>query len=128
MDAIRQIPTSRPDLFAFEVIAKIAESDMEGMATIVTAGFDRFGKIDLLLTMPGYDGADVGALFDKESFATMLRSAAHVRRYAVVGAPAWALAMINLTSPISPVDAKTFDLEDETDAWVWVGGHRAANP
>ncbi len=124
MNAISQISTNRPDLLAFEVTGKIAEADIEGMASTVSAAFERFDKIDLLLTMPGYDGAELGAVFDKESFATTLRSGAHVRHYAVVGAPAWARAMINVFSPLSPVEAKTFDLEEEEEAWAWIGGSR----
>lgn len=125
IDAIRPVPTSRPDLYAFEVTGKIAEADVERMAAIVTAGFDRFDKVDILLTMPGYDGAELGAVFDKEGLSATLRSSAHVRRYAVVGAPGWAKAMINLFSPVSPVEAKTFELEDEAAAWAWIGGSRA---
>jgi hypothetical protein len=30
--------------------------------------------------------------------------------------------MINLFSPFTPVTEKTFDLAEEEDAWVWVGG------
>jgi hypothetical protein len=119
---IEQIPTNRPDLFAFAVTGKISETDMERMAATVEAGFDRFETIDMLITMPGYDGLELGAMFDKEGLGAMLRSNAHVRRYAVVGAPIWAKAMINLFGPLSPVETKTFD--EEGEAWAWVGGAR----
>ncbi len=45
-----------------------------------------------------------------------LRSVRHVRKYAVVGAPAWARGMIEFSDFLSPVEAKTFDLADEADA------------
>ena len=111
MSGIQQIPTSRPDLYAFAVTGRIAEADMERMAATVSAGFDRFDRIDMLITMPGYDGAELGAAFDKEGLGAMLRSNAHVRRYAVVGAPAWAKAMIALLDPLTPVETRAFDDE-----------------
>lgn len=43
-----------------------------------------------------------------------------MRKYAVVGAPAWAAGMIDFFGPISPVDTKTFDLDEEQAAWAWV--------
>lgn len=126
MSSIHEIPTSRPDLCAFAVTGMIAEGDMERMAATVSAAFDRFDQIDMLITMPGYDGAEFGAVFDKEGLGAMLRANAHVRRYAVVGAPTWAKAMINLLSPLTPVETKAFDSGDEGDAWAWVGGSQAA--
>ena len=123
MSSIQQIPTSRPDLLAFAVTGRIMEADMEAMAATVSAGFDREGQIDMLITMPGYDGAELGAVFDKEGLGAMLRANAQVRRYAVVGAPAWAKAMITLLGPLTPVEARAFD--DEGEAWAWVGGSRA---
>lgn len=125
MSSIQQIPTSRPDLYAFAVTGKITEADMERMAATVSAGFDRFDRIDMLITMPGYDGMELGAAFDKEGLGAMLRSNKHVNRYAVVGAPAWAKAMINLMNPLTPVETKAFDGDAEGEAWAWVGGSRA---
>ncbi len=123
--SIQQIPTSRPDLYAFAVTGRITEDDMETMAATVSSGFDRFDQIDMLITMPGYDGAEFGAVFDKEGLGAMLRSNKHVRRYAVVGAPGWAKAMINLLNPLTPVETKAFDNDREHEAWAWVEGSRA---
>ena len=125
MPSIEPIPTSRPDLLAFAVTGRIAEADMEAMAATVTAAFDRHDTIDMLITMPNYDGVELGAAFDAEGLGAMLRSNRHVRRYAVVGAPAWAKAMITLSGPFTPVETKAFDGVDEGRAWAWVGGSPA---
>lgn len=125
METIRQLPTNRAGLYAFEVTGKIEKDDIEGMAAILSAAFDREEEVDILLTMPGYDGIELGAVFDKEALAAQAASAKHVKRYAVVGAPAWASAMINVLGPFSPVETKTFDIEDEAEAWAWIGGARA---
>ena len=119
--------SSRDDLLIFEIRAKITEPDIEWMAAEANAAFERFDEIDMLIVMSNYDGADLGAIFDGEALGVQARAARHVRRYAVVGAPAWAEAMINLFSPLTPVEEKTFPLADEAAARRWVdAGDRPA--
>ncbi len=118
----------RDDLLIFQIRAKITKPDIEWMAAQANTGFDRFDEIDMLIVMSNYDGADLGALFDGDALGVQARAARHVRRYAVVGAPAWAEAMINLFAPLTPVEEKTFALEDEAAARLWVDGSETAAP
>jgi len=112
--------SSRDDLLIFDIRAKITEPDIEWMAAQADAAFDRFGEVDMLIVMSNYDGAELGAIFDGDALGVQARAARHVRRYAVVGAPAWAKAMINLFAPLTPVEEKTFDLAEEAAARAWV--------
>lgn len=118
--SIRRIPTSEPRLFAFEIAGKISDDDIEEMAAILTGAFEAHGEVDIILVMRDYQGAELGAIFNREALAAQAKAASSVRRYAVVGAPGWAETMINLFDPVSPVDARTFDLADEEEAWTWV--------
>ncbi len=118
--AITRLDSGRPDLLAFDIHAKIAKPDIEWMAAQVDQAFEAQERIDMLLIMTHYDGADLGAVFDGYAMEVQGRSLKHVRRYAVAGAPAWARVMIELFDPLSPVEAKTFDLEDKDAAWAWV--------
>jgi hypothetical protein len=120
--SIKLLPSDRVDLRVFEVVAKITEADIEWMAAQVNAAFDAQKRIDMLIIMRNYEGAELGAIFDAEAFKAQLRSARHVRRYAVVGAPAWASTMINLFSPLTPVEEKTFTLDQEREARAWIDG------
>jgi hypothetical protein len=125
--SIARRDSPRPDLLIFDIRAKITEPDIEWMAAEANAAFERFDEIDMLIVMSNYDGADLGAIFDGEALGVQARAARHVRRYAVVGAPAWAEAMINLFSPLTPVEEKTFPLADEAAARRWVdAGDRPA--
>lgn len=90
------------------------------MAKRAEAAFDTEGEIDMLIVMRHFDGAEFGTIFDADAMKAQLRSLSHVRRYAVVGAPFWANAMINLFSPLTPVEEKTFALEEEDAARVWI--------
>ena len=124
--SIVQVQTARPDLFAFEVCDRIRQADIEAMARTLETAFDRLETVDILIVMRHWDGIDMGAAFDGEALKAQARAATHVRKYGVVGAPAWAKAMINLFSPLTPVEEKTFDLAEEGQAWAWIGGHPAS--
>jgi hypothetical protein len=118
--AIRRRSSPRPTLLVFEISAKIAKADVEAMAEDVEAAFDAYDKIDMLLIMTDFEGMDAEAAFDREALGAQARSIRHVRKYGVVGAPAWARAMIEVSDFLSPVDAKTFDLDQEAEAWAWI--------
>lgn len=118
--SIAALDAPRPDLLVFEIRAKIEKQDIEWMARRVEAAFRRHETVDMLLLIPHYEGAELGAVLDAEALKAQLKSARHVRRYAVVGAPAWAAAMIDLFSPLSPVEAKTFATDEAPEAWRWV--------
>lgn len=124
--SIAPLLTTRPDLFAFEVRGRIRETDIEAMARTLDSAFDRLGTVDILIVMRHWDGLDASAAFDGEALKVQVRAAAHVRKYGVVGGPAWAKAMINLFSPLTPVEERTFDLSEEDQAWAWIGGRPAA--
>jgi len=118
--SIQEAPAGRPSLLVFEVGAKITKADIEWMAARVQNAFDRLDEIDMLVVMRNYDGVEIGAIFDAEAMKAGMRALSHVRRYAVVGAPVWATAMINAMSPLTPVEEKTFSLEQEAEARIWV--------
>ena len=118
--SITQRETARSDLLAFEITAKIEKVDIEWMAETVESAFGREDIVDILLIMRNYQGAELSAVFNLEALKSQADSARHVRKYAVVGAPLWAKAMIDLFSPVAPIEAKTFELQDEAEAWNWV--------
>lgn len=126
--SIQEGPAGRADLLVFEIGAKITEADIEWMAARVQNAFDRQDEIDMLIVMRNYDGVEIGAIFDAEAIKVGMRSLSHVRRYAVVGAPAWAKTMINLFSPLTPVEEKTFPLEREAEARIWIAAPPKSSP
>lgn len=112
--------TGRADLLGFKVHAKIEKEDTKWMARTVEAAFSQRDEVDIIIIMWNYEGAEFSAVFNAEALQSQAQATMHVRKYAVVGAPAWAKAMINAFSPLSPVTARTFDLTDERYAWEWV--------
>ena len=118
--AVVQVESHRPSLLIFEIRAKIAREGMEWMARRVDPAFDAQEQIDLLLLMANYDCAELGAVFDGEAAGVMMWSLKHVRRYGVVGATGWARAMIELFKWTTPVEKKTFALDERPEARRWI--------
>lgn len=118
----------RPDLLAFEIKDKITKADIEWMSARTDEAMQSLDKIDMLIIMSNYEGSDLGATFDGYAASVKVRSVAHIRRYVVVGAPAFAKAMINLSGFVMPVETKTFDLAEEAAAWDWLAQPPSATP
>ena len=118
--SVTQRPSPRPDLLAFEIRDKITKDDMEWMSSIADATMQAHDKIDMLLIMSNYEGADADAKHDEYANDVKSRSVEHIRKYVVVGAPLFARAMIALNGLIKPVETKTFALSEEADAWAYL--------
>lgn len=118
--SVVQRDAPRPDLVAFEIKDKITKPDIEWMSSLTDQAMQQHEQIDMLLIMSNYEGSDFGAKFDGYANSVKARSVAHIRKYVVVGAPAFAEAMIKLSGLIMPVETKTFDLADEDAAWAYL--------
>jgi hypothetical protein len=118
--SITRIQTERPTLQAFQVSSKITKADIEWMADELKTAFAAQGEVDMLILIKQWDGIEIGAVFDAKSISAQAEANSHVRRYAVVGAPTWAKAMINLFSPLTPIEEKTFELSEVDKAWAWI--------
>jgi hypothetical protein len=117
---VNRLEERRPDLVTFEVLGRLDADDMRWMADQIDEAFDTHGRIDMLVIFRPFDGATTGAVFEPKALKVELASAAHVRRYGVVGAPAWADAMIALGGLITPIDARTFNQDEVAQARAWI--------
>ena len=111
--------SDRPDFPIFTFRRDLTKPEIRKMADDVARALDQFDQIDILVIIRDYCSLEFGAVFDAKALATQLRSVAHVRRYAVVGAPSFAKAMLEAMAPVSPVDARTFDEGEEQQAFRW---------
>ncbi|MFK5600644.1 STAS/SEC14 domain-containing protein [Methylobacterium sp. HMF5984] len=118
--SVVQRTSPRPDLIAFEIRHKVTKDDIEWMSSVTDRAMKEHDKIDMLIIMSNYEGSELGASFDGYANSVKARSVAHINRYVVVGAPTLAKAMINLSGLLLPVEAKTFDLEEEAAAWAFL--------
>ncbi|MEX0308920.1 MAG: STAS/SEC14 domain-containing protein [Tateyamaria sp.] len=114
--SIRQVQTSRPDLYAFRIAGKVSREDIEAMSELMNTAFDAHKeKIDMLLIFDRYEGSDFGATMSWESIKSRFKSLRNVHRYVVVGAPDSAADLIETLGSVLPVEAETY--ADEAVAW-----------
>lgn len=118
--AIRLKDSDRPDLLIFEIHAELHSDDMRWMGERVSERFEAQGRIDILILFQRFDGATAGALVEPKALKVEAASLLHVRRYGVVGAPGWADAAITVGGWMSPIDSRTFDQGEETQALAWI--------
>jgi len=118
---ITQLQVDEPSVFAFVIHGEVSQDDMKRMAATMNAAFDTHDSVSMLLIFAPYEGSETGAGLNVETLKSQFRSLRHVEKYAVVGAPRAAAALINTMGSLIPVEARTFDAADEQEAWRFVG-------
>jgi len=110
-EAVEQFDARIPGVYAFRIKGKLADSDMESMADIMNAAFDKHDKVDMLLSFDGEAKADLGAGLSLDVLRSRVRALSNVRTYAVANAPDGAESVIEFFGNILPVKAETFSSE-----------------
>lgn len=127
LPTIRQVATTRPDLYAFRIAGEVSRDDMTQMARYMNDAFDtQPGKVDMMLIFDRFEGSQVGASMSWEAIKSRFKSLGHVNRYVVVGAPDSAKEMVESLGHLLPVKAETFD--SEPAAWRELGAEVVADP
>ena len=125
--AMRVIDTDSDDVMGFEIDGHIGRAEMDAFAHQVNAKSADHAPRGVLVRYKSYRGIDPSAVFDREYIKMKLGLMDHLERYAVVGAPDWMREMVGLARAAFDVDFQTFDLDDEDDAWEWLGAKPALN-
>ena len=123
---IRELPSPRPDLFAFTVTGTVTRDDMAAMGARMVEAFDAApGKVDMLLIFEGYEGAETLAGLSWPAVRSRTEALWAVDRYAVAGAPETAASLIDAMDKVMPVRAETYDTADA--AWDALARRAAAD-
>jgi len=125
LPAIRRIDTDRDDLCALEVVGHLSRADLENAYGLLEAAYLRHDKIDLLVRITRYEGFDWAVAFNRTTIRGKTQALRHIRRYTVVGGPAWMRMMIGVFGPLTSVNTRCFDARAEAAAWEWIGGKPA---
>lgn len=118
--SVTRIPTSRPDLLAFNIHDKIRGGDATAVFGFLNAAYDAFGKIDLLVAIDDYEGFELGMIFDAKTWKTKTASLSHINRYAIVGGPSFLTSTAQFMGAFMPVDIKVFAKGEMNDALKWL--------
>jgi hypothetical protein len=118
--AIRRIETDRKDLCALDVVGQMTKADLENAFGLLEAAYVEHPEIDLLVRLTGYEGLDWEGVFTAFTFRGKQDALRHVRRFAVVGGPAWILTVLGVFGSLTSIESRHFEAEDEQEAWDWL--------
>ncbi|MEO5322443.1 STAS/SEC14 domain-containing protein [Mesorhizobium sp. CC13] len=119
--AVRRIETDRNDVLGFEIVGRFTPADYENTYGLLDAAYRGQDKIDILVRAEGYEGFDWSPIFSSSTWKEEFKAFKHIRRYALVGGPAWIGAMMRFFAPLSPIEIRYFPPADEAKAWAWLG-------
>ncbi len=117
---VRRIETDRDDVFAIEISGFVTGADVENLYGLMEGAYALHDKLDLLVRIRSYEGVawdEVSADTTRQGRRHALQ---HVERCAAVGEPDWTGSAAGFFETL-PVELRHFSLENEDDAWAWIG-------
>ena len=116
--SVKEIETDRPGLYGFRITGAVDREDMRAMSERMLAVFERHDKVDMLLVFETDETASFDASFSAESMKAQVKSLSNVRNYVVANAPGQAGGIVEAMGKLMPVEARSFDTEEEALAWL----------
>lgn len=124
--AFRFLPTSKDDVFAFEINGVISAQEMPEVIKTFETFLGRHEKVRLLNRIKHFGGIDPAVFMQSGLVSMKLTAMQKVERYAIVGAPGWMRKIIETVNPaFSDMDMRTFPADQENEAWAWLGAEPA---
>jgi len=117
--AVRQLETTRPDLMAVEIVGHVSSADAENLYGLLQAAYALHPRIDVLVRMVDYDGADWNEISEETLNGGKVLAREHVGRCAAVGDPDWTVDVQGWFTSVEPIELRHFS--DEAEAWAWLG-------
>lgn len=123
---IKEFDPGLPRTYAFRIFDEVTRDDMEAMSARMNDAFDRDeGKVDMLLVFKTSKTSEAGASWSAEAMKAQGRSLSKVRNYVVANAPGQAGGVVETMGKAMPVEAKSFETEDEALEWLRTQPHAA---
>ncbi len=122
--AVRLIPTTKPDVIAFEVNGKISSEDMHRLVPMFDERMRAHERLRILVRVLDFDGVSLEALRHEGLWSVKMRGLKQVERYALVGGPDWMETVAKWSAPLTRIETRHFSLDEEERAWNWL----EANP
>lgn len=115
---IKLIEEEKGKLISVSVSGKLAKQDYEHFLPEVERLIEKYGKVDILLTMHDFHGWDGGGLWEDVKFE--VKHCADIRRLAFVGETKWEKWMSAFCRPFTTAQIKYFDQNQTEQARAWV--------
>ena len=126
--AIKRLESSRPDLFVYEIDGHVGSAEVAEIYSTLEQAYKDHDKVDVLLKLTNLDGWDWSAAFTETTWIGKTHALKHIRRYAVVGGPAWMKTMITVLDPLFSMEMRCFEADEMEIALGWVDKGRESQP
>ena len=121
-EALSMIHTDRDDVFGFQVDGVMTAENVRPLTDKVAAILANHDKVRLLARVKSLGGIDPAVFMQSGLISMKFAAVQKVERYAIVGAPEWMRTAVATMNPMFPhLEIRSFDAEDEGDAWAWLG-------
>lgn len=125
--AFRFLPTSKDDVFAFEINGVISAKEMPEVIQKFQTFLGRHEKVRLLNRIKHFGGIDPAVFMQSGLVSMKLAAMQKVERYAIVEAAGWMRKIIETGNPVfADMEMRTFPEDQESEAWAWLGAEPAA--
>jgi hypothetical protein len=123
--SVRLIETTSPNVIAFEVDGRIRAEDMRRLIATSEEAMKAHEHVNVLVRVSRFDGVGLDAPREEGLASMKMKGWKQVDRYALVGGPAWMATVTGWFTPLVRTQTRHFDLDQEDEAWRWIGAERA---
>ena len=118
--AISRIEPREEGVLAFEIAGRVTPDDIDTIVRPLRSATENGRKIDLFIRLKDYEGFDPAMLLSGSLFSAKMSAIRHIRKYALVGGSDWMKRTLEAAEHVLPMEIRTFDREDEDQAWAWL--------
>jgi hypothetical protein len=124
--ALRMIPTTRPDTYAFAWNGRISRDDVDRVLGVLKTELESHISVRLLARIEDMGGMELQALIKAAASRVKLLGMRKIERYAIVGGPGWLDRYVAIARAVTGLDMRHFPQDEERVAWTWLEAQPAA--
>jgi hypothetical protein len=115
---VQEIETDQPGLYGFRILGEVDREDMRAMSERMLKAFDAHDKVDMLLVFETDKTSTPDSSWSTDALKAQFKSLSKVRNYVVANAPGQAGGIVEAVGKLMPVEARSFDTEEDARAWL----------
>ena len=123
--SVHFLQSTNPNVFAYEINGRVRTKDVKAVVNEFKPYLEKEGKVNVLAKLTDFNGFDLFAMMEDDLVKLKFKSLSKVDKYAVIGPKPWMRNLLELFYPWTSVKLRVFDMNEEADAWEWVGTQQA---
>ncbi|ARU18372.1 STAS/SEC14 domain-containing protein [Croceicoccus marinus] len=120
VDSIRLVDVPASGVIAFELDGRITGENARKVIKQASEALESSGATRMMARIRRWDGFDMDALAKAGVLETKISLAKKIERYAIVGGPEWIGSMGKVFAPLTGLEMRQFEHDDEDKALRWL--------